>query len=65
MLVEFGGGDEGLEVFFDDQAIGDGVGFYFLVAKLFAEEGDEKFILEGEFAHGLDHLYFACDDIVD
>lgn len=56
MLVEFGGGDEGLEVFFDDQAIGDGVGFDFLVAKVFAEEGDEKFILEGEFAHGVEKI---------
>jgi hypothetical protein len=25
------GGDEGLQVFFDDEAIGDGVGFDFLI----------------------------------
>ena len=31
-LVEFGGRDEGLEVFFDDEGVGDGVGFDFLVA---------------------------------
>ena len=65
VLIEFGGGDEGLQVFFDDQAIGDGVGFDFLIAEFIPKEGNEKFVLEGEFAHGLDYLYFACDDIVD
>jgi hypothetical protein len=40
-----------LEVFFDDEAIGDGVGFDFLMPKFIAEEGDEEFILEGEFTH--------------
>jgi hypothetical protein len=50
-LVEFGVGNEGLHVFFDDEAIGDGVGFDFLVDEFIPEEGDEKFVLQMEFAH--------------
>lgn len=44
-LVEVGGENEGLEVFFEDQGVGDGVGFYFLVVKLVAKKRNEKFVL--------------------
>ena len=51
LLIQFGGSDEGLEVFFDYQGVGDGIGFDFLVAKFIPKKRNEKFILEVEFAH--------------
>jgi hypothetical protein len=48
-LVDFGVGNEGFHVFFDDEAIGNGINL--LVDEFIPEEGDEEFVLKMEFAH--------------
>ena len=52
LLVEAGLGDECLQVFFDNEAAGDGVGFDFLIGQIVDEEGNEESVLEVAFVHG-------------
>ena len=52
LLIEAGLGDECLEVFFNNEAAGDGVGFDFLIGQIVDEEGNEESVLEVAFVHG-------------